>query len=73
LDGTAEGIYFDRAHAVPETSGTGPGADIVFSPLFPPGIESSVTVTYSEAVALPGKAAGNDLYAKLLIDFPNSV
>ncbi|HTU47381.1 MAG TPA: PEP-CTERM sorting domain-containing protein [Bryobacteraceae bacterium] len=73
FDGTAAGVYFDRAHAGPGTPGSGPGADIVFGPLFPNGIDASIVVTYSSAVALAGMPPEDDLYAKLLIDFPNTV
>jgi len=72
FDGTAAGIYFDRAHSGPGTPGSGPGGDIVFGPpIFPPGIDASFTVTYSSAVALDGSPPDNDLYAKLRIDLPN--
>jgi hypothetical protein len=73
FDGTAAGIYFDRAHSGPGTPGTGAGADIVFGPLFPNGIDSSIVVTYSGAVRLDASAPDDDLYSKLLIDFPNTV
>lgn len=73
FDGTAAGVYFDRAHSGPGTPGSGPGADIVFGPLIPNGIEASIVATYSSAVALDGMPPENDLYAKLLIDFPNTV
>lgn len=73
LDGGAAGIYFDRTHSGAGTPGSGPGNDIVFSPLIPAGIESSIIVTYSNAVTLDGNPPENDLYASLLIDFPNSV
>jgi hypothetical protein len=73
LNGSAAGIYFDRAHSGPGTPGSGPGADIAFGPLIPPGIESSIVVTYSQAVSLNGAPPKDDLYASLLIDFPNTV
>jgi hypothetical protein len=60
-------------HSGPGTPGSGPGNDIVFSALRPAGIESSIIVTYSNAVALDGNPPENDLYATLLIDFPNGV
>jgi hypothetical protein len=60
-------------HSGPGTPGSGPGNDIVFSPLSPAGIESSFIVTYSNAVALDGSSPENDLYARLLIDFPNRI
>jgi hypothetical protein len=73
FDGRAAGVYFDRTHSSTGTLGSGPGKDLVFSPLFPAGIESSIVVTYSNAVALAGSPPENDLYARLQIDFPNSV
>ncbi len=73
FDGTGAGVYFDRAHSGPGTPGSGHGADIVFGPLFPNGIDTSVVATYSSAVTLDGMPPENDLYAKLLIDFPNSL
>jgi len=73
LDGTAAGIYFDRAHTGPSTPGSGTGADIVFGPpLFPPGSDASFVVTYSSAVALDGNPPDGDLYAKLTITFPTN-
>jgi hypothetical protein len=70
LDGSAAGIYFDRAHAGPGTPGSGTGADISFGPLLPNNsIESSVVVTYSRAVSLNGNAPANDLYAVMTISF----
>ncbi len=73
FDGTAAGVYFDRAHSNPGTPGSGPGADITFGPLHPNGIDASFVVTYSSAVALDGSSPQDDLYAKLRIDFPNGV
>ena len=73
FDGSDAGIYFDRSHTGPGTPGSGPGNDIMFGPLSPAGIDSSFVVTYSSAVALDGIAPRNDLYAKLTIDFPNSL
>lgn len=70
LDGTAAGIYFDRAHSTASTPGSGPGADISFSPdLFNSSGLDDIVVTYSDAVRLKGSLTRNDLYAKLLIDF----
>jgi hypothetical protein len=71
LDGSDAGIYFDRAHSGQGTPGSGPGADISFGPLFPPGIDSQFVVTYSRAVSLNGAPPQNDLYAKLTINFGN--
>jgi hypothetical protein len=74
LDGTAAGIYFDRAHTGPGTPGSGAGADIAFGPpLSPPGSDASFVVTYAGAVALDGNPPDNDLYAKLMITFPTMV
>lgn len=73
FDGTAAGVYFDRANPNPGTPGSGPGNDIAFGPLFPPGVDSGIVVTYSGAVAIDGNPPQNDLYAKLRIDFPNSL
>lgn len=36
----------------------------------PPGIDDSFVVTYAGAVALDGNPPNNDLYAKLIINFP---
>lgn len=70
LDGTAAGIYFDRAHSTPSTPGSGPGADVTFSPsLFNAGSLDGIVVTYSDPVSLQGHPPRGDLYAKLLIDF----
>lgn len=66
FDGTAAGVYFDRTHVGPGTPGTGPGADIVFGPLFG---SPAIQVTYASAVALDGSAPVGDLYAKMTIDF----
>jgi hypothetical protein len=73
LDGRAAGIYFDRMHPGPGTPGSGAGndIDIVFQGLLPPGIESNFIATYSNAVSLDGNSPENDLYARLLIDFPS--
>ena len=73
FDGTAAGIYFDRASPNPGTSGSGPGSDIAFGPLSPVGIDSSFVVTYSSAVSLGANPAQNDLYARLRIDFGTSL
>lgn len=74
LDGTAGGIYFDAAHTGPGTPGSGPGANIVFGPpLSPPGSDASFVVTYADAVSLDGNPPDNDLYAKLIINFPSMV
>ena len=70
LDGSAAGIYFDKAHSTPSTPGSGPGADVAFSPnLFNPDGLAGIVVTYSDPVSLKGSPPLNDLYAKLLIDF----
>ncbi len=69
FDGSAAGIYFDRAHSGPGTPGSGPGADISFGPLMPSGVDSQFVVTYSRAVNLNGASPQNDLYAKLTINF----
>lgn len=69
FDGSAAGIYFDRAHAGPGTPGSGPGADITFSPLSPAGVENQVVVTYAGAVSVNGAPPQNDLYAQLRISF----
>lgn len=70
LDGSAAGIYFDRAHSGPGTPGSGTGADISFGPLLPDNsIENFVVVTYSGAVSLDGNAPENDLYAEMTISF----
>jgi hypothetical protein len=67
LDGTAAGIYFDRAHSGSGTPGSGQGADLAFGPLL--GSSDAITITYSSAVSSNGQPPQNDLYAKVLIDF----
>ena len=69
FDGTAAGIYFDRASPNPGTPGSGPGSDIVFGPPLPAGLDSLIAVTYSSAVSLGANPAQNDLYARLRMDF----
>ena len=69
FDGSAAGIYFDRAHSGPDTPGSGSGADISFGRLIPSGVDSQFVVTYSRAVSLNGTSPQNDLYAKLTIIF----
>jgi len=69
FDGTAAGIYFDRTHVGPGTPGTGPGADIVFGPIFG---SPAIQVTYSSAVVPGGSAWVGDLYAKMTLDFAGS-
>lgn len=73
FDGTAAGIYFDRAHSDTGTPGSGAGADIAFGSLFPQGVDSGIVVTYSKAVALGGATPQGDLYAQMTIQFPNTV
>ena len=70
LDGAAAGIYFDRAHSGPGTPGSGSGADISFSQLIPNGVESDIVATYSGAVSVDGNPPQNDLYSKLVVNFP---
>jgi hypothetical protein len=70
LDGSAAGIYFDRAHSGSGTPGSGPGADISFGPLFGlVNVDDFIVVTYSSAVRLDGNAPQNDLYAEMTISF----
>ena len=69
FDGTAAGVFFDRANPNPGTPGSGPGNDIAFGSLIPPGVDAAFTVTYSSAVGLGANSAQNDLYARMRIDF----
>jgi hypothetical protein len=71
LDGAAAGIYFDRSSPNPGTTGSGPGADVVLSPLFPPGamLEDVIPVTYNSAVRVGGNPPQGDLFARMSFNF----
>jgi hypothetical protein len=73
FDGSSAGIFFDRSIPGSNTPGSGPGADVTFGPLMPSGIDSRITATYSQAVALTGSAPQGDLYAQLTLQFPNTL
>lgn len=67
FDGTAAGVYFDRAHSGTGTPGSGSGADLAFGRLI--GDSDPIVVTYSSAVSSNGMPPQNDLYARVSIDF----
>ncbi|MBL8173365.1 MAG: hypothetical protein JNK48_01760 [Bryobacterales bacterium] len=65
LDGTAAGVYFDRANPTPGVPGSGPGSDMAFSTL-PTWI--NVLVAYEKPVNFAG--GPHDLYSRVTISFP---
>ncbi|MFN7939414.1 MAG: PEP-CTERM sorting domain-containing protein [Bryobacteraceae bacterium] len=65
LDGTAAGVYFDRTGPNPGVAGSGPGADMVFSP---PVSSANILVTYDRPVNWAGSP--HDLFGKVTFSFP---
>lgn len=70
LDGSAAGIYFDRASPDPGTAGSDSGrdADIRWIPSHAVPV-GDVVVTYAGAVGIGSGVAAGDLYSRVVFDF----
>ena len=64
LDGTTAGVYFDRTNPNPGVAGSGPGADMVFSPA---AASANILVTYDRPVNFAGSP--HDLFGKVTFAF----
>jgi hypothetical protein len=70
IDGSAAGIFFDRANPDPGTAGSSSGNDLEIRWVPPNAVPAGdVFVTYAGAVRVGGGTSAGDLFSRVSIDF----